>query len=125
MGAVNLLIQRDQVSREIRMGLEQRAEEFHLLIEDIAITHLTFGKEFERAIESKQVAQQEAEPAVIRAEGEAEAALVVSDALKASGTGGIEVRRIDAAKEIAENMARSWNVTYLPSNQNLLIGVNK
>ena len=35
--AVNLLIQRDQVSREIRMGLEQRAEEFHLLIEDIAI----------------------------------------------------------------------------------------
>merc|ERR1712196_601695 len=83
--AVNLLIQRDQVSREIRMGLEQRAEEFHLLIEDIAITHLTFGKEFERAIESKQVAQQEAEAAVIRAEGEAEAALIVSDALKASG----------------------------------------
>lgn len=137
--AVNLLIQRDQVSREIRMGLEQRAEEFHLLIEDIAITHLTFGKEFERAIESKQVAQQEAErakflvektqqekeAAVIRAEGEAEAAHIVSDALKASGTGGIEVRRIDAAKEIAENMARSRNVTYLPPNQNLLIGVNK
>jgi len=137
--AVNLLLQREQVSREIRLGLEQRAEEYHLQIEDIAITHLTFGKEFERAIESKQVAQQDAErakfivektthekdAAVIRAEGEAEAAIIISDALKASGTGGIEVRRIDAAKEIADNMSRARNVTYLPSKQNLLIGVNK
>merc|ERR1712022_95911 len=119
--AVNLLIQRDQVSREIRMGLEQRAEEFHLLIEDIAITHLSFGKEFERAIESKQVAQQEAErakflvektqqekeAAVIRAEGEAEAANIISESLKASGSGGIEVRRIDAAREIADTLARA------------------
>merc|ERR1712153_115893 len=113
----------------------ERAEEFHILIEDIAITHLTFGKEFERAIESKQVAQQEAErakflvektqqekeAAVIRAEG----AIIISESLKASGNGGIEVRRIDAAKEIAETLARSRNVTYLPSQQNLLIGLNK
>jgi len=40
-------------------------------------------------------------------------------------SGGIEVRRIDAAKEIAETLARSRNVTYLPSQQNLLIGLNK
>lgn len=119
--------------------MEERAEEFHILIEDIAITHLTFGREFERAIESKQVAQQEAErakfmvektqqekeAAVIRAEGEAEAAIIISESLKASGNGGIEVRRIDAAKEIAETLGRSRNVTYLPSQQNLLIGLNK
>merc|ERR1712070_1016148 len=86
--AANLLIQRDQVSREIREGLDFRATEFNLIIEDIAITHLTFGKEFERAIESKQVAQQEKEAAVIRAEGGAEAANIISDALKASGSGG-------------------------------------
>jgi len=137
--AESLLIQRDQVSREIRQGLEERAAEFHINVEDIAITHLTFGKEFERAIESKQVAQQDAERAkflvektqqekeatVIRAEGEAEAAVIISDSLKNSGTGGIEVRRIDAAKEIAETLARARNVTYLPSQQNLLIGLNK
>ena len=41
--AVNLLIQRDQVSREIRMGLEERAEEFHLKIEDVAIVTLTMS----------------------------------------------------------------------------------
>jgi len=62
---------------------------------------------------------------VIRAEGEAEAAVIISDSLKNSGTGGIEVRRIDAAKEIAETLARARNVTYLPSQQNLLIGLNK
>jgi prohibitin 1 len=28
---------------------------------DVSITHLTFGREFAKAIESKQVAQQEAE----------------------------------------------------------------
>jgi len=137
--AANLLIQRDQVSREIRMGLEDRASDFHLDIQDLAITHLTFGKEFERAIEQKQVAQQEAErakfivektqqekeAAVIRAEGEAEAANIISESLKASGSGGIEVRRIDAAKEIADTLARARNVTYLPSQQNLLIGLNK
>jgi len=138
--AVNLLIQRDQVSREIRNGLEERAEEFNLKIQDVAITHLAFGKEFERAIEQKQVAQQDAERAkflvektqqeteasVIRADGEAQAANIISEALKESGTGGIEVRRIDAAKEIAETLARSRNVTYLPGkNQNLLIGLNK
>jgi len=137
--AANLLIQRDQVSREIRMGLEDRALDFHLDIQDLAITHLTFGKEFERAIEQKQVAQQEAErakfivektqqekeAAVIRAEGEAEAANIISESLKASGSGGIEVRRIDAAKEIADTLARARNVTYLPSQQNLLIGLNK
>ena len=85
-----------------------------------------FGKEFATAIEAKQVAQQEAErqqwvvekadqerqAAVIRAEGEAEAAQIVNAALIKSGSGLIEVRRIDTAKEIASSLAKSRNVTY-------------
>ena len=36
--------------------------EFYLITEkDVSITHLTFGREFAKAIEAKQVAQQEAE----------------------------------------------------------------
>ena len=86
-----------------------------------------FGKEFASAIEAKQVAQQEAErqhwvvekadkerqAAVIRAEGEAEAAQIVNAALTKSGNGLIEVRRIDTAKEIASSLAKSRNVTYV------------
>ncbi len=89
--------------------------------------HLTFGKEFSNAIEAKQVAQQEAErqqwvvekadkereAAVIRAEGEAEAAQIVNAALAESGPGLIEVRRIDTAKEIAAALSQSRNVTYV------------
>jgi len=39
--AESLLIQRDQVSREIRQGLEERAAEFHINVEDIAIVRNT------------------------------------------------------------------------------------
>jgi len=56
-------------------------------LDDVSITHLTFGKEYTQSIEAKQVAQQEAERAkfvveqaleekkstIIRAEGEARA----------------------------------------------------
>ena len=38
-----------------------RAETFGIYLDDISITHLAFGADFTRAVESKQVAQQEAE----------------------------------------------------------------
>ena len=45
------------------------------------------------------------------------------------GTGLIEVRRIDAAKEVAESLSRARGVTYLPSGgqgggSNLLLGLS-
>ena len=126
--AEELLSKRAEVSANIKSELEKRARTFHLILDDVAITHLTFGKEYMRAIESKQVAQQDAEKqlyvvqkaeqertaAIIRAEGEAEGAIIITNALEKSGKGIIEVRRIDAAKEIAAKLAGSRNVTYLP-----------
>jgi prohibitin 1 len=139
--AEDLLRKREQVSQEIRRDLKARAVAFHLVLDDVAITHLRFGNEFARAIEEKQVAQQEAErqnyivmqsdqeakAAIIRSEGEAEAAELISEALKDMGPGYIEVKRIDTAKDIALKLARSRNVTYLPSSSNgsnLLLGLN-
>ena len=126
--------------RQIRETLTRRAETFNLILDDVSITHLVFGKEFTSAIEQKQVAQQEAErqtyivakaeqekkAAIIRAEGEAQAAIVISKALEDSGSGLIEVRRIDAAREVAETLSRSRGLTYLPGgqNSNMLLGVN-
>lgn len=40
-----------------------RAASFNIGLDDVAITALTFGKEFTHAIEAKQVAAQEAERA--------------------------------------------------------------
>jgi len=135
--AEQLLTHREHVSSEIREAIIQRASQFNILMDDVSITHLTYGKEFANAIEQKQVAQQEAErqkfvvlrseqerqATVIRSEGEAEAAKMISTALKDHGMGLIEVRRIDAAKDIAESLCKSPNVMYLPNGQQMLLNM--
>jgi prohibitin 1 len=127
--AAELITQRESVSNRIRTELMKRAQEFNIALEDVSITHMTFGKEFTKAVEEKQIAQQEAERArfivekaeqerqanVIRAEGEAEAADTISKAVAKSGTGLIMIRRIETQKEIAQMLANNPNVSYLPS----------
>merc|ERR1712190_198439 len=135
--AEQLLTQREKVSQEIREAVVLRAKTFNILMDDVSITHLTYGKEFAKAIEEKQVAEQDAErqkfivqrseqerqATVIRSEGEAEAAKMISDALKEHGGGFVEVRRIDAAKDIADSLSKSPNVMYLPNGQQMLLNV--
>ena len=43
--------------------LIKRAADFNILLDDVAITHLAFSKEYTAAVEAKQVAQQESERA--------------------------------------------------------------
>lgn len=138
--AEELLSKREFVAKEIKSTLIERAKKFNIILDDVSITHLTFGKEFAKAIENKQVAQQEAETqvyvvakadqernaAIIRAEGEAEAAGLISKAMATAGTGLIEVRRIDTAKDVAAILAKGRNVTYLPNGEqgsNMLLGL--
>mmetsp|Transcript_23123 Transcript_23123/g.59426 ORF Transcript_23123/g.59426 Transcript_23123/m.59426 type:complete len:273 (-) Transcript_23123:264-1082(-) len=133
--AEQLITMREEVSQQVRKTLTKRADEFHIVLEDVAITDLRFGTEFTAAIEAKQVAQQESErakfvvlkaeqekqAAVIRAEGEALAAKMVSDAMEKSPA-LVELRRIEAAREIAETLSKSRNITYLP-NANMLMNL--
>jgi prohibitin 1 len=112
--AAELITQREIVSSRIREDLLKRANEFNIELEDVSITHMTFGKEFTRAVEQKQIAQQDAERArftvekaeqerqanVIRAEGEAESADMIAKALDRCGDGLIRIRTIEAAKEV-------------------------
>ena len=53
--ANELLTKREMVSREISVDLQRRASYFHILLEDVAITHLSFSPEYARAVEAKQV----------------------------------------------------------------------
>ncbi|CAJ0931041.1 unnamed protein product [Ranitomeya imitator] len=98
-------------------------------------THLTFGKEFTEAVEAKQVAQQEAErarfivekaeqqkkAAIISAEGDSKAAELIATSLAEVGDGLIELRKLEAAEDIAYQLSRSRNVTYLPPGQSTLL----
>merc|ERR1712060_344275 len=90
--ADQLLTMREKVSVQIKEGLTERAADFGILLDDVAITQLSYSKEFSKAVEHKQVAQQCAErakfivmrteqekkAAIIRAKGESQAALMIS-----------------------------------------------
>ena len=53
--ANELLTKREMVSREISIDLRERALKFNVLLEDVAITHLSFSPEYAKAVEAKQV----------------------------------------------------------------------
>lgn len=108
---------------------------FCVVCQDVSITDLRFGTEFARAVEAKQVAQQEAERArfiveqalqdkrsiVIRAQGEAKSAEMIGKAIQ-QNPGFVKLRRIEAAKEISETLAQSSNRIFL-SSESLLVNL--
>ncbi len=69
--AAELITQREAVSQRIRADLVKRAREFNIALEDVSITHMTFGKEFTKAVEQKQIAQQDGAGALHRRESRA------------------------------------------------------
>ncbi|XP_061457791.1 prohibitin 1-like [Rhineura floridana] len=129
--AGELITQRELVSRQVNKVLAERAASFGLILDDVSLTHLTFGKEFLEAVEMKQVAQQEAErarftvekaeqekaAAIISAEGDAKVAELVANSLASAGDGLIELRKLEAAEDIAYQLAWSHNIAYLPPGQ--------
>ena len=82
-----------------------------------------FATDHSRA-HDRHFARQERRAAVIRAEGESESAKLISEATKLAGGGMLELRRIEAARDIASTMSRSSNIVYLPSGNNMLLGIN-
>ena len=63
-----------------------RARDFNIILDDVALTELSFGKDYSAAVESKQVAQQEAQRAVFvveRALQEKQQKIVQAEGMKA------------------------------------------
>lgn len=94
--ASQLITQRQQVSLMVRRELIERAKDFNIILDDVSLTELSFSREYAAAVEAKQVAQQEAQRAmfiveqakqerqqkIVQAEGEAEAAKMISFSLE-------------------------------------------
>ncbi|CDQ95596.1 unnamed protein product, partial [Oncorhynchus mykiss] len=53
--ASQLITQRAQVSLMIRRELFERAKDFNIILDDVAITELSFSREYTAAVEAKQV----------------------------------------------------------------------
>ncbi len=95
--------------------------------------------EFIASIERKQVAQQEAErykfivaqseeearAKIIEAEGNSIAAAKISAAIEKYGSGVLELKKLEAAKVVAEKLANSNNIAFIPGQGNLLLNLNK
>lgn len=135
--ASQLLTMREVVSRDIRRILTQRARFFNIVLDDVSITQLTFSREYTGAVEAKQVAQQDAERskftvekamqdkegAILRAQGEAESAMLIGKAIQ-QNPAFITLRKIEAAKEIAGTIGTSANKVFL-SSDSLLLNVSE
>lgn len=131
-----LFWQREKVSQEIRKKLTERAADFHIVLDDVSITDLGFSQEYTDSVEAKQVMQQEAERAkfevmrdeeerkakVLIGEGQAQAAALLAKSMSTDGF--LEMRRIEAMREIAETLSNSRNVKYVPSGSNILMSLD-
>lgn len=121
------------MSRLVRQRLVERAQNFNINLEDVSITSVQFSEEFAHAVEAKQIAQQEAHRAafiverakqeqqsiIIKAEGEAEAAKMIGEAMR-KNPAFIDLRRIEAAREVAATISKASNRVYLDASSLLL-----
>nr|AHF45924.1 prohibitin 2 [Dugesia japonica] len=135
--AGQLITQREQVSLLIRKLLIERAKDFNIIVDDVSITDLSFSKQYGEAVERKQISQQEAQRAqftvmrakqerqqkIVNAEGEAQAAILIGDALSAN-SGYLKLRKIKASEKIARTLSTAQNRAYLNANT-LMMNINE
>jgi len=135
--AYELINKRETVSQLIKKRMIERARSFFIEIDDVSITELNFGSEYLAAVEAKQVAQQDAEKAkfvverakqtkleiIVKARGEAIASLMFNEQLRQDPEGNfLALKKIEAAKDIAEIISKSSNTVYLNSD-NLMFNI--
>lgn len=135
--ASQLITQREMVSKLVRDNLTKRALRFNLVLDDVSITHVAFSPEFTSAVEAKQIAQQtalraaflvdqaiqEKQSIIVRAQGEARSAELIGDAVR-KNKGFLELRKLEAARDIAGLLSTSDNRVMLDSDT-LLLNVNE
>jgi len=131
--ASQLITQRQQVSLLIRKQLTDRARDFNIILDDVSITELSFGKEYAAAVEAKQIAQQDAQRAaflverakqekqqkIVQAEGETAAARMLGAAIS-QNPGYLKLRKLKASEKISSTIAQGQNRVYLSSGSLLL-----
>jgi len=131
--ASQLITMRQEVSRQILQDLKERCLDFHIILDDAAITELSFSPQYTAAVEQKQVAQQEAQRAtfiverakqerqekIVKAEGEAQAAQLIGEACSKNAS-YLKLLKINAAKEISQQQSMSANRMFLDNDQLML-----
>lgn len=93
------ITKRSELKQDFDLALENRLEKYGIIVLDTSVIDLNFSKDFARAVEEKQIAEQQAQRAVYvarqaeqeaqaeinRAKGKAEAQKLLAETLKAQG----------------------------------------
>jgi len=131
--ASQLITMRQEVSEQIKRDLERRCADSMISLDDVAITDLSFSPQYTAAVERKQVAQQEAQrasfevekaiqqrqEAIVKAQGDAQAAALVGQACS-KNPAFLRLKKIEAARDVAETFSRSGNRVFLDNSQLML-----
>jgi prohibitin 1 len=88
--AEEILKQRENLKLEIEEKIKGKLDKYGIIVNEVALTNLSFSDEFKASIERKQIAEQdretakrEAEAEIIRAKGKAEAQKLLKQSLNA------------------------------------------
>jgi regulator of protease activity HflC (stomatin/prohibitin superfamily) len=76
--AEEIITKRTELKQEIDLQLQERLKNYDVLVDDVSLVDVSFSPEFAKAIESKQIAEQQAKQAdfeALKAEKEATAAV--------------------------------------------------
>ena len=131
--ASQLIMEREEVSQMIMTGIQSRANDFGIIMDDVALVDLGFGSEYSAAVERKQIAQQNAQRAalfvekarqqkaqkVVEAQAEQRSIQLIGNAVK-DNPGFLQLRKIDAARDIAATISQSQNRVFLDAGSLML-----
>uniref|UniRef100_B8HSA6 Band 7 protein n=1 Tax=Cyanothece sp. (strain PCC 7425 / ATCC 29141) TaxID=395961 RepID=B8HSA6_CYAP4 len=97
--AEEAITKRDELKQDFDAALSDRLQKYAVIVLDTSVVDLSFSREFSKAVEDKQIAEQKAQQAVYiaqqasqeaqaeinRAQGKAEAQRLLAETLKAQG----------------------------------------
>jgi len=122
-----ILIVREEIRRRTVEKLNERLDQYHIIVDDVSLTQIAFSEAYTNAIEDKQVQEQrvlterqileqrriQAEQAVVQAQGEADAAIEVA-------RGEAESNRL-LTESLTEELIRYIGITTLNDNINIAL----
>ena len=105
--AEGLITERAKVGAEIAKGLEEKVKAYGIVIQDFNIENFDFSPEFNKAIEAKQVAQQE----LIRVETEQKQLIVKAEAAAKAAEAEAQAILVKAEAQAEANRLLSASIT--------------
>lgn len=131
--AQQLLTQRDQISSQIKNSIAQRARTHNILIDGFTVSGIRFSDNYQKAVDDKQAAQQDAERAkyVVNQRTQEKRSIVIQSDAEAKGIeligkqtkenpAFLDLQRINFAVELSEIFANSRNKVLLNTDMLLI-----